>query len=467
MPKLSLTILALCVPLVSGCGYQRARLAEESARAAEAEARDRAQLAVQEISQLRRENADLRDEIARVKAETETPQSREDSSTMDVTQLADASNRFALELYSQLRAREGNLFFSPSSIYTALAMAYAGAANQTEREMATTLHFPTQPPRLHDEMNGLQAFWKSSDKKQGFRLNLANRLWGQDGFEFLPQFLNLTRTKYGAELARLDFELNPEAARRSINQWVEIQTENMIRDLIPSVNAITGARLVLTNAVYFKGDWTEPFDTKRTKEEEFHLSKSDKVKTPIMNAHDSFRYGGPEGLQVLELPYGDGSLSMFVLLPTIIDGLADLEAKLDLKNLKSWTASVWHQEVVVALPKFKTSSQFEMSGTLGAMGMESAFDRATADFSGMTGGKDLFLSQVIHQAVVDVNEEGTEAAAATAIVAPTAAPVREPKKPPVFRADHPFVFFVRDNRSGAILFIGRVVNPVASGGPVQ
>ena len=181
-----------------------------------------------------------------------------------------------------------------------------------------------------------------------------------------------------------------------------------------------------------------------------------------MHRWDEFRYGAVDDLQILELPYGDGSLSMVVLLPKEIDGLADLEAKLTFQNLQRWTASVKHEdEVKVYLPKFKTTSQFQMADTLKAMGMELAFDANAADFSGMTGGRDLFISAVIHKAFVDVNEEGTEAAAATGVVMePTAAPIQEPKEPPVFRADHPFVFMIRDNRNGAIMFLGRITNPL-------
>ena len=191
------------------------------------------------------------------------------------------------------------------------------------------------------------------------------------------------------------------------------------------------------------------------------MTATDKIKVPLMHRSDEFRYGAVDDLQILELPYGDGSLSMVVLLPKEVDGLADLEAKLTFQNLQRWTTSVKHEdEVKVYLPKFKTTSQFQMSRTLKAMGMESAFDAHAADFSGMTGGKDLFISAVIHKAFVDVNEEGTEAAAATGVVmARSAAARREAKEPPVFRADHPFVFMIRDNRNGAILFLGRLVDP--------
>ncbi len=380
---------------------------------------------------------------------------------MDLAEIVDGGNQFALDLYQRMRSIKGNLFFSPSSISTALAMAYAGAAGETEAEMAKTLHFRMSKERLHEAMTALQAFWKTPDKKTGIRLNLANRLWGQQSYEFLPEFMTVTRDQYGAELARLDFAQS-EAARQTINGWVQQQTQDKITDLIPAGSISADTKLVLTNAVYFHGIWTDPFKKNVTKDQDFFIAATDKIKVPMMHRSDAFRYGAIDDLQILEMPYGDGSLSMVLLLPSKIDGLAELEAKLTFQNLRSWTASVrQEEEVKVYLPRFKTTSQFEISGMLQAMGMKSAFDASTADFSGMTGGKDLFISAAIHKAFVDVNEEGTEAAAATGIImAPTAAVIDEPKPPPVFRADHPFVFMIRDNRNQAILFLGRIMNPL-------
>jgi serpin B len=386
---------------------------------------------------------------------------QQEGTTMDVSGIVEGGNQFAFDLYQQLRSEEGNLFFSPSSISTALAMTYAGAAGETEAEMANTLHFQMPKDQLHDGMQAMQAYWTTPDEKRGIRLNLANRLWGQESYEFLPEFLAVTREKYGAELARLNFA-QTEDARQAINGWVEDQTEDKITELLPVGVLSADTKLVLTNAVYFHDIWSDPFKKDRTKEEDFHLTAADKLKVPMMHRWDEFRYGAVDDLQILELPYGDGTLSMVVLLPKENDGLANLEAKLRFQNLQQWMNSVKHEdEVKVYLPKFKTTSQFQMADTLKAMGMELAFDANAADFSGMTGGRDLFISAVIHKAFVDVNEEGTEAAAATGIVMePTAAPFEEPKEPPVFRADHPFVFMIRDNRNGAILFLGRITNPL-------
>ena len=385
----------------------------------------------------------------------------QEGNTMDATKIVESSNEFALELYQQLRSEEGNLFFSPSSISTALAMTYAGAAGDTAAEMAKTLHFQIPSDELHDGMLALQAPWTTPDKEKGIRLNLANRLWGHEGFEFLPEFLTVTREKYAAELARISFA-QTEGARQTINGWIEKQTEEKIQNLIPAGVLSADTKLVLTNAVYFHGIWSAPFKKERTKEEDFHLTATDTIKVPMMHRWAEFRYGAVEDLQILELPYGDGSLSMVVLLPKDVNGLADLETKLMFQNFQQWMTKVTHEdEVKVYLPKFKTTSQFQMADTLKVMGMALAFDANAADFSGMTGGRDLFISEVIHKAFVDVNEEGTEAAAATGVVmAPTSAPIEEPKEPPVFRADHPFVFMIRDNRHGGILFLGRITNPL-------
>jgi len=375
-----------------------------------------------------------------------------------VVAVVEAGNRFAFDLYTGLRTRSGNLFFSPASISVALAMAYAGAAENTDTEMAKVLHFQMQKAQLNREMRALLASWKSSDKKRGFRLDVANRLWGQDGFKFLSDFLEVTRVDYGAELARLDFH-RPDAARQIINKWIEDNTQDKIKNLIASPDAVSGALLVLTNAVYFKGDWKDQFDKNLTKDDDFHISLADKIKVPLMHQKHNFSYAAADGLRLLGLPYGDGTLSMVVLLPDKVDGLPELEAKLSTASLQKWMARAHAQDVIVFLPKFKTSAEFQLADTLKAMGMASAFDPKTADFSGMTGRKELFFSAVIHKAFVDVNEEGTEAAAATGVIMMRHAAVARPKVPPVFRADHPFVFLIRDNRNGAILFLGRVIDP--------
>ncbi len=264
------------------------------------------------------------------------------SSQGQVSAVVEAGNHFAFDLYERLRSADGNLFFSPASISVALTMTYVGAAENTEAEMAKTLHLQMPKSQLDDEMRALLASWKLADKKQGYRLDVANRLWAQEGYNFLADYLRVTREDFGAELARLDFK-QPDAARETINKWVEDNTQDKIKNLIPSASAVRGARLVLTNAVYFKGDWHDPFDKNRTKDQDFHVAASQSVKAPLMNQHRHFQYAAAEGLQLLELPYGDGSLSMVVLLPTKVDGLAALEEKLTATSLQKWRDSANHE----------------------------------------------------------------------------------------------------------------------------
>jgi serpin B len=389
---------------------------------------------------------------------TENPAEKDQAAPKEqVAAVVEAGNRFAFDLYGQLRSGDGNLFFSPASISLALAMGYAGSAENTQAEMAKTLHFDIPKAQVNEGMQALLASWKTAEPKQGYRLDVANRLWGQDGYKFLPDFLQVTRVDYGAELARVDFR-QAEEARQTINKWVEENTQDKIKNLISSADSVRGAHLVLTNAVYFKGTWTDPFGKIGTKGEDFHVAASRSVKVPLMRQTHRFRYATGDNCQLLELPYGDGHLSMVVVLPDAIDGLSQLEAKLSTANLQKWIASARSEKVSVFLPKFRTTSAFELAGTLKALGMGSAFSPSTADFSGMTGSKDLFFSAVIHKAFVDVNEEGTEAAAATGIVMRASA-IAKPTKPHIFRADHPFVFLIQDNWNGAILFLGRVTDP--------
>ena len=377
----------------------------------------------------------------------------------DVRAVVEGNNRFALDLHARLRADQpGNLFFAPGSLSTALAMTYAGARGETASQMAKVLHFALPPEKLHPSFASLNRTWNPDGQGRGFRLGVANRLWGQDGYHFLPGFLAITRDDYGAELAQVDFGGQTEQARRQINAWVEERTEGKIRDLIPPGALDSLSRLVLTNAIYLKGEWSRPFEKRATKEAPFHVTSRQTLDVPMMSQEDRFPYLAGEGLKVLELPYGAGDLSMLVLLPDSIEGLAGLEARLTGDNLTRWHTALRREKVRVFVPRFKLTSQFQLADVLKAMGMPLAFTPDRADFSGMDGRRDLFVSAVIHKAYVEVNEEGTEAAAATGIAVGATA-VMSPKEPPVFRADHPFLFLIRENRTGSLLFLGRVVNP--------
>jgi serpin B len=367
-------------------------------------------------------------------------------------------NLFAVDLYARLRSSEkGNLFFSPQSISTALAMTYVGARGETAEEMARTMHFSLPQDRLPAGYAELTHALRGGGT-QSYRLSIANRLWGQRGMSFLDTFVAVTRREFGAELGLVDFATNAEGARGEINGWVATETEQKIRDLIPAGVLGPDTRLVLANAIYFRGDWARQFEKSATHEQPFHVSGGTTVAVPLMFAKMTVGFGGqPEvGLKVVELPYKGDDLSMLVLLPDAPDGLAEMEAKLTAESLREWTTGLARRDVLVYLPRFSMESGFGLGSTLAAMGMPLAFsDRA--DFSGMNGTRDLSISAVLHKARVDVDEQGTEAAAATGVAMGVRA-VR-PEEPPTFRADHPFVFFIRHNPTGAILFLGRLTNP--------
>jgi serpin B len=372
----------------------------------------------------------------------------------DTSALVKGNTRFALELYGRLRGGEGNLFLSPFSVSTALAMTSAGARGRTLEQMQEVLHLPGQKA-LHPANAALLRLLKGEGKKRGYRLSAANALWGQKGYPFLPAFLKLTSDSYGAGLREADFSRDPEAARREINAWAEKETEGKIKDLLrPGViDAMT--RLVLANAVYFKGDWASQFKKDRTREGAFHLSTGKTVKAPLMSQTARFGLLDAGDFQALEMPYAGKDLSMVVLLPRKADGLAALERSLTPASLAGWLKKLRQEQVEVTFPRFRVTSEFQLREALSGLGMPLAFSRE-ADFSGMNGGGErLSLSAVAHKAFVDVNEEGTEAAAATGTVVKTLSlPVVR-----VFRADRPFVFLIREGRSGSILFLGRLANP--------
>jgi serpin B len=377
----------------------------------------------------------------------------------DVAAVVKGNSEFAFDLYGKLRVKDGNLFFSPNSISAALAMTYAGARGETAVEMARTLHFTLDQDKLHPAFAALLKEQNGGGKQRGYQLSVANALWGQKGFPFKADFLRLTKEHYGGGFQEVDFARNTEAARREINRWVEQRTEDKIKDLLPEgvLNNRTG--LVLTNAIYFKGGWDIPFDKDQTREDTFQVSPGQAVKAPLMRLRHQkgeFKYLDGGSFQALELPYAGRHLAMLVLLPKKLDGLAALEETLTADTLAVCVSRLRKQEVMVTLPKFQTTAAFSLQETLSALGMRQAFDRTRADFSGQQDGRDLlFLSAVVHKAYVGVNEEGTEAAAATAVVEE----IRSGRAIPVFRADHPFVFLIRDTRNGSILFLGRVVNP--------
>lgn len=376
----------------------------------------------------------------------------------NIKTLVDGNNKFAIELYTNLKTQEGNLIFSPYSISTALAMTYAGARGNTEAQMAKVLHFDSlTQEQLHPEFKNL--IDRTQSKTKNYQLNVANALWGQKGYGFLQEFLELTKKNYGAGFNEVDFIEATENARQTINIWVEKQTKNKIKELIRPGFLNPDVRLVLTNAIYFKGDWASKFDKKETKDSPFYVKPDKKVKVPMMFKESEFKFMETDKFKAIELPYKGNELSMIVLLPEKIDGIAELENSLTSDSLFIWMNQLESRKVKVYFPQFKNTLEFSLEKTLADMGMPDAFC-SSADFSGMNGRQTLFISAVIHKAFIDIKEEGTEAAAATAVIMEECISiVPRRQRVPIFRADHPFIFLIRDNRSGSILFLGRVVNP--------
>jgi serpin B len=361
---------------------------------------------------------------------------------------------FTLDLYQKLRKLEGNLFFSPYSISTALAMTYAGARGDTQTQMAQALHFLQDPNMLHPAYARLGAKLEEAGKNGHIQLKIANTLWPRKGYKLLKTFLALAKKFYGVRITPIDFG-EEEAARQMINAWVEERTESKIKDLIEAGVLDDSTRLVLVNAIYFKGEWAGKFDPSLTIQAPFLTYPGGQIQVPMMTRKDTFRYAEDDGLQILELLYDGDDLSMLVLLSREVDGLAKFEESLVVDNLDKWIRNMQETEVEASLPRFELSFPFRLDDTLKSMGMENAFT-TKADFSSMDGSQELYLGAVLHKAFVAVNEQGTEAAAATAVTMQTKA-IAFP--PIVFRADHPFVFLIRENKTGSILFLGRVANP--------
>ncbi len=377
----------------------------------------------------------------------------------DVSDAVLAANRFTVDLFRELAAADsgGNLFASPFSVSTALSMTYAGAAGVTQAEMAGVLRYAETQENIHPSYGALIESLDRGSALGGYRLCVANRLWGQDGYAFLEPFLGVCADEYKAGLGTLDFAADPDGSRRTINLWVEEKTENRIRDLLPAGSVTSLTRLVLTNAIYFKGRWENRFDKNATVTSTFLRDGTDAIHVPMMHQEAAFGYARADGVSLLEMDYEGGDLSMLVVLPDAADGLAEMVASLTDERLAAWIAALGKTKVIVDLPRFGFTSSFSLNDVLGGMGMPSAFDPGLADFSGMTGTRELYIQAVVHKAFVLTDEEGTEAAAATGItVGITSVP-----EYPAFRADHPFLFAIRDKVTGAILFVGRVTDPLS------
>jgi serpin B len=375
----------------------------------------------------------------------------------DIKEAAVGNSSFAFDLYGKLKNNEpnGNLFFSPYSISTALAMTYAGARGETEKQMAKTLHFTLPNKSLHPAFGSLQKQLVQDNKSRGYQLFLANALWGQKGEPVLKEFLDLNKNYYGGGITLLDFVNETEKSRQIINRWVEEKTKEKIKDLIPPRGVDEATVLILTNAIYFKGKWKDKFEKQLTKREDFTVSATEKVKVDMMLTEAYFKGYEDEKLQIVELPYKGDELSMVVLLPRETGGIAELEKTLTAESLNTLISKMHTGQIEVYLPKFKINwGTFPLKEALIELGMRDAFDQGEkmADFSGINGKGGIWIKDVFHKAFVEVNEEGTEAAAGTGVVLTRGSHM-------LFRADHPFIFIIKDNRAGSILFMGRVINP--------
>jgi serpin B len=387
--------------------------------------------------------------------------------------LTRSQNAFATDLFAQLHQEPGNLFFSPLSIATALSMTVVGAEGDTFKEMAKGLHLQdlgsgNQDVTLTLRNLVLEAYAKqrklfSEPLQGGLELHLANGLWVKANYPLNPQFTKAITDDFKGTLEPVDFSNEP-AARKKINGWVSDQTKDKIRDLI-GPNAITPAtRLVLANAIYFKAAWETQFNKGASRKEKFHISLDKDVEAEMMKQTHSFDLAELEGFKLLVMPYKGGDASMVVLLPDKVGGLADLERSLSAEKLASWLEKSKPERVALSFPKFKNTSAINLNDTLIALGMKKAFLVDEADFTGIAKvpGAPLYIGLVIHKAFVDVNEEGTEAAASTAVEIRAGSAMRQAEPFP-FVADHPFIYIIRSNRTGAILFMGRLTDPTEHG----
>ena len=370
--------------------------------------------------------------------------------------IADAGNRFAFELHQQLRSADGNLFYSPYSLSAALAMAYVGARGETAAQMARVMHYDPDADALAAGYAELAAALGTA-KDAGHTLSIANALWGQTGYAFRAEFLELLRARFGAPLHQVDFAGAPAAACERINAWVAEETRDKITELVEPDALPAMLQLMITNAIYFKAAWRFPFDAQRTQPMPFTLISGETTEVAMMQQQARLSYAENDDWQVVALPYGEaGEIDMVVLLPRAVDGLSALERSLTAARFAALTQPLRSREVLLGLPRFELTAKLQLADVLPKLGMRDAFLPSKADFTGMSGRPDLFIGTVIHKAYVDVNEKGTEAAAVTGIGMRATAVPAPPKR---FLADHPFLFVIRDTRSGAILFLGRLSEP--------
>lgn len=365
-----------------------------------------------------------------------------------------SNSKFAADLYKQIKNEPVNQFYSPISITSALAMTYAGAAGETLKQISKTLYFSTNQDELHQSYNML--FKKLSEtNSEGIQLKIANSLWLQEDLKISTQYLSITDKYYNAGVIPVNFITNPENSRKTINNWVEKNTNNKIQNLLPDGSIHSQTRMVLVNAIYFKGQWDKIFDKNQNTTEVFYVFKTCETQATYMNNYINTSYYEDNQLSIVEIPYANQDQSLLIILPKEKYGLKEIEKLFEQNLLENYFIKMEHKRVALSIPKFKTESTFELQEHLSKMGMPIAFSN-NADFSGITGDKSLAIDKVIHKAFIDVNEEGTEAAAATAVTMRKTAMLLDEVK---FKADHPFIYLIRDNETNTVLFVGRLMNP--------
>ena len=378
----------------------------------------------------------------------------------ELSEVVDGNISFACDLYKELVTPDANMFFSPFSISQAMAMIYSGARGNTETQIADTMHFTVGQNRLHPAFNHLdlelQSRGQGAKGKDGepFRLHIANSAWGQEGWTWQQQFIDTLGVQYGSGMRLVDFLTQPEQCRQTINEWVEWRTEYRITELMPEGVINSDTVLVLVNAIYFNAAWLKLFDEKDTHDGPFYLLDDSTVMVPLMEQKEEHGYTQGDGYQAVELLYDGEEISMVIILPEI-DRFEEIESMLSTEFIDGITGGLEEYSVSLTLPRFECESEFSLANTFFGMGMEDAYIPGVADFSGMDGSRALFITDVVHKGWVAVSETGTEAAAATGgSFGNTSAP-----QTMYFRADHPFIFFIRDVETETILFVGRILDP--------
>ena len=373
----------------------------------------------------------------------------------DLQTVVKCNNAFAFDLYYKFKGKEGNLFFSPYSISSVLSMTYEGAKGQTAEEMQAVLHLPDDKNKIRFGFKSIYNELNKADKS--YKLTAANALWAQEDYHFDDEYFNVVDEYYDGRVTNLNFKIDTENSRITINNWVEDKTNDKIKNLIPKGILSRMTRLVLTNAIYFKADWLNQFDAKDTWDGKFKLNSGQSVDTDMMHQTNNYNYGETDNLRLLEMDYLGNDLSMLIILPKE-NNISQMEGIFSRENLDAWKKAMQNEKVRVALPKFKFETKYFMTKDLQEMGMQTAFKYPDADFTGMSLTGELYIDEVIHQTFIEVAEYGTEAAAATGLIIEFyAAPQRE--QPKIFYADHPFIFIIQQKDSGNILFMGRMSDP--------